>query len=360
MKRHLLAYALSFLFITSFSSSSFGATPLLDALDRGREDAAIDLIRKGADVNTPANNGMTPLHVAIGRRMPRVVDIFIKRGANINAKTNDGRTPLHIVAEYGSGMNFAESLAAAGADINATEKNGITPLFAAVYFDHYLFAEWLMQRGADYTLGAGSAKETPYKFAVRKGNRLMAQLLLLYGVNDEGVQIPILGVDDSIHIEKQGYHVEGRQRYLYQIYVKYRGKMSGHTVDVEYVLIPRSGLFDVVSNNEIKIPVRSEITVIGLITRSMKNGPIEKTVISDIMVSKEKNLFSSLLVSYESFLPISAVSKILPRVEEHSQIDPSASAFELKPRAGITHAADAYRLIALLTIGDDFTLSYHQ
>ena len=356
MKVSLLVYLI--LFLLQYSLPCFAATPLLEALDRGDEEKAVELIKKGKDINVPAGNGFTPLDVAIGRGLRNSVDLLLKKGANVTARDKNGMTPLHIVAAYGDNTDFAKWLVAAGADVNARDKIGATPLFTAVYSGHYIITEWLLQKGVDTSLGAGKANEPPYHYAVRAKSSLMAQLLLLYGADAKGVEIPNINAGKKIDIENQGYVENGKLRYINKIYVKYKGEMFGKSVDVEYVILPKSGLFKVVSDKEIKIPERSQIAIIGLITHAKKEGGVEKTVISDVLVSGEHNLFSSFLASYNSFLPPSKLSPFLRKLEKGSQLDPRAGNPELRPRAGATDAADAYKRTVLFKIDKDFRIQY--
>ena len=70
-------------------------TPLMIAIDAGREDAACALIDLGADVNVGDRHGETPLMAAAARGFERLVTRLIEAGAEVNAV--DGADGLSAV-----------------------------------------------------------------------------------------------------------------------------------------------------------------------------------------------------------------------------------------------------------------------
>jgi ankyrin repeat protein len=59
MNKWLIALALAL-----SCGSALADSPLADAIENGRRDAALELIQKGADVNAAQADGATPLHWA--------------------------------------------------------------------------------------------------------------------------------------------------------------------------------------------------------------------------------------------------------------------------------------------------------
>lgn len=93
-----------------------GSTPLMFALsdfDFWKEDSALLLIRRGANVNAQNKEGTTPLHLVAGmglspggtpsahsKKMVLVVlNALLARGAHVNTPDHQGETPLMIAAE---------------------------------------------------------------------------------------------------------------------------------------------------------------------------------------------------------------------------------------------------------------------
>ena len=52
------------------------------------------LVKKGADVNRPDDNGDSPLHLAVKKDYRVLTKLLIAHGANVNAKDAGGHTPL--------------------------------------------------------------------------------------------------------------------------------------------------------------------------------------------------------------------------------------------------------------------------
>ena len=89
-----------------------------------------ELLAKGAEVNSSANDGSTPLMAASFSGHADVVHALVAAKASVNAKTNTGRTALMFAATNGN-LGAVRELLAAGADINAKADNGATALMLA-------------------------------------------------------------------------------------------------------------------------------------------------------------------------------------------------------------------------------------
>ena len=135
-----------------------GATPLMTALTSGghlNTEAALLLIKYGANVNFRGRNGRTPLLLAsdggrypeMNPESPKVVQALLDRGANINARDEDGITPL-LMAAYHLRPVIIRQLLRQGANVHARDREGKTALF---YARHNVHAERFQEYKATVT-----------------------------------------------------------------------------------------------------------------------------------------------------------------------------------------------------------------
>lgn len=154
-------------------------SPLFLSLRRIQHDAALLLLNKGANPNTPDKEGLTPLHLAANKAMADVCELMLQRNANPKAATDDKMTPLHSLmnynpdirsffgkrvvespdgqfkgdeAEYGAQdklrLPICKMLVDAGCDVNAAAANGNTALTMAEDRDFTQIAAFLLSHGA--------------------------------------------------------------------------------------------------------------------------------------------------------------------------------------------------------------------
>lgn len=119
-----------------------GHTPLLNALEHGRDDLACFLIESNADV--VGREDWHILHTAARHACAHAVKAMVSRGVSVNATDEEGATPMHEAAARDQ-IRIMATLTAAGAKINARDGSGRTPL-------HYAGADaakWLIRAGAD-------------------------------------------------------------------------------------------------------------------------------------------------------------------------------------------------------------------
>ena len=88
------------------------------------------LIKSGANVNVPDEDGMTPIFRA---RDLATVQFLLKAGANVNAETPDGWTPLlwHMISKNDEASRIVEVLISSGARVNQRNDEGDTALMIA-------------------------------------------------------------------------------------------------------------------------------------------------------------------------------------------------------------------------------------
>jgi ankyrin repeat protein len=90
-------------------------SPLHRAAYWGYEDAIVELIEEGEDVNGTDSQGETPLHKAVRLGNLGAVEVLLDHGAHINASSAMGLTPLHWAALTGQ-VELTEYLLENGAN----------------------------------------------------------------------------------------------------------------------------------------------------------------------------------------------------------------------------------------------------
>ena len=97
---------------------------LIEKIDKGDSEGALDLIEKGANVNVKGKGGYTALIKAASEGNVEVVEKLIETGADVDAKTHQGDTALMCTLS----KEVVEKLVNAGADLNLRDKRGETAL----------------------------------------------------------------------------------------------------------------------------------------------------------------------------------------------------------------------------------------
>lgn len=105
-----------------------GFQPLGLAAFFGHAEIAKALLDRGANPNTPSNNGqkVQPLNSAAAGQHLEIARMLLEAGADPNARQADDFTPLHSAAQNGQ-IEMARLLLAFGADPNAATTGGVTP-----------------------------------------------------------------------------------------------------------------------------------------------------------------------------------------------------------------------------------------
>ena len=94
--------------------------------------AVQELIKSGADVNEPDENGFTPLLFAVAGQNRRIIKALIKAGADINTPCKSGETALMTAsAKWNANPRIIKLLLKSGADINMRDAQGKTALMYA-------------------------------------------------------------------------------------------------------------------------------------------------------------------------------------------------------------------------------------
>ncbi len=169
MKKYVLLFSL-LLPLLAFAGAY---EDMEEALIRGDSSAAIDLIKRGVDINTVDRAGNTLLIQAVRRDVPELFDYLLQRRARVNTRNKNEETALSIAAYTGK-ISYVERLVKAGAEINFY---GWAPLAYAAYNGHVAIVDYLLKRGAEINAKSGSGS-TALFYAARFGHIEAVELLL--------------------------------------------------------------------------------------------------------------------------------------------------------------------------------------
>ena len=161
---------------------------LLDAAERGDRAAAMQLLAKGANPNTPGPDGTTALMWAASNDDLELVRALIKAGANVTLKNQFGTSALTEAAIIGSAP-VIEALLKAGADPNTKNPEGETPLMAVARAGKVDAATRLLEAGADVNAKEEWGGQTALMWAAAQSQPEMVKFLSSKGadLNARGV-----------------------------------------------------------------------------------------------------------------------------------------------------------------------------
>ncbi|PNF22682.1 Transient receptor potential channel pyrexia [Cryptotermes secundus] len=126
-----------------------GRSALHYAVQSSAIDCARELLKAGANPNTPQVYTETPLHVAAAMGSAVCVRLLLEHGANVRVQFGPQKTTaLHLAAED-ENAECSKLLLDAGAEINAQNDRHQTPLHIAALSQSGEILELLLQRGAD-------------------------------------------------------------------------------------------------------------------------------------------------------------------------------------------------------------------
>ncbi|MFZ4538069.1 ankyrin repeat domain-containing protein [Propionivibrio sp.] len=144
-----------------------------EALIRGDAPAAINLIKRGVDINTVDRTGNTLLIQSVRRDVPDLFDYLMQRRARLNVRNRNGETALSIAAYTGK-LPYVQRLVEAGAEVNFY---GWPPLAYAAFNGHLAIVDYLLKHGAEINATTENGS-TALFFAARFGHREVIELLL--------------------------------------------------------------------------------------------------------------------------------------------------------------------------------------
>src|SRR3954471_18767476 len=175
--------------VVSVASLASAAGPtLVDAAEQGNRAAALALLAKGVNVNTPAPDGTTAVMWAASNDDVELVRALVRAGANVKVKNQFGTSALTEAAIVGSAP-IIDVLLKAGADPNTKNPEGETPLMAAARSGKIDAARRLVQAGANVNAKESFGGQSALMWASAQSQAEMVRFLVEAGadLNARGV-----------------------------------------------------------------------------------------------------------------------------------------------------------------------------
>lgn len=143
------------------------------------ERTLTELLRSGADPESPDEDGVTPLYRACVQGAAELIRPLLRAGADPDRPGGTEGLPL-CAAAAGGHTDAVRALLAAGARPDAREEFGFTPLAWAIRGGHTAIVTALLDAGGDPDL-PGPDEEPPLVAAARRGSPAIVRALLEHG-----------------------------------------------------------------------------------------------------------------------------------------------------------------------------------
>lgn len=151
-----------------------GVTPLLSAINHGKEDLVVTLVKKGADLDDDYS-GETALDIAIASGLNKAVTTMLDK----NAPSQNSDDLLIRAIQNKLSLESLNKIISLGSDVNYVNDNGSSVLATALLFGAKNdVVKVLLERGASTSIHVNGV--SPVKFAQSKGNMQLASLLTQY------------------------------------------------------------------------------------------------------------------------------------------------------------------------------------
>ena len=173
-------WAVSLLSVATLAAA--GDLRLVDAVEKGNQEAVRSLLKEHADVNTARPDGATALAWAVHRDDLETADLLIRAGANVNAANDYGVTPLSLACTNRNAA-MVDRLLKAGANPNAALWTGETVLMTCASTGNLEAVKLLFAYKADVNAKENQKGQTALMWAVAKKHPEVAQALIEHGAD---------------------------------------------------------------------------------------------------------------------------------------------------------------------------------
>ena len=161
-----------------------GTTPLHLAATYSRSDVASRLIASGAQINSQDRHGRTPLHCAVASGAKGVFQSLItNRNLNTNHQSVDGTTALMLAARH-LNNDILNDMLRVDANANLLDKNGYTALHWAAAVDNAMAMQPLISHSADIDF-PNCRGETPLFLSAKEGSTDCVRVLIQNAANSQ-------------------------------------------------------------------------------------------------------------------------------------------------------------------------------
>ena len=158
------------------------AQELVKLVQQGDRQAALELIRKGGDVNALQPDGTSALHWAVYHVDSELVDALLRAEAKPDVINNFGSSPLAEAINVGN-LELVRKLLDAGADADYRNQDDQSALMMAVSIGNLDIARLLIEHGADVNVVEKQTGQTALMWAAGQGSAALTKLLLDNGAD---------------------------------------------------------------------------------------------------------------------------------------------------------------------------------
>jgi ankyrin repeat protein len=157
---------------------------LASLIQAGNRQAALDMIRAGADVNEAQADGTQPIHWAVYRVDYELIEELIARDAQVDVMNQLGSTPLAEAVRLGD-PEMVRMLLDAGSGPEGANQDGQTALMLAIRNGDPELVRMLIDAGANVNAVEQVQDQTPLMWATTAGQNAaeLVEILLSEGAD---------------------------------------------------------------------------------------------------------------------------------------------------------------------------------
>ncbi|KAJ7416232.1 ribonuclease L [Willisornis vidua] len=134
------------------------ASELNAAVKNRNRELVLELLDKGADVNSKVVGGWTPLQTAVQSGEEDLVRLLLEKGACLHARKDNGGTAFTEAGIMGN-VNILKLLLDHGSNVNDPDSNGFTAFMEAAWYGREEALKFLYSKGADVNLRRVTSEE---------------------------------------------------------------------------------------------------------------------------------------------------------------------------------------------------------